>query len=227
MGAGYGGTLATWFRQRYPDKVNGVWASSAPLLAQVDFSEFMHKTSQSIEQLGGEKCSRTIEEGFAAIENLILLKDGPKLKETFYLCYDIDFLNNLDAWHFVKDMVNIDYVQFVQYYAPGLIEEMCEFLTNERHGSALQAVANWFTRSPLCQGENFEYYINFLLDPSWNAASTVNSKRQWMFQKCNEFGWFKTAADPMNQIFGSTVPLEFHLEICKRLFKYVQWFLVL
>ena len=37
VGASYSATMVTWFRQKYPHLVDGVWASSAPLLAQVDF----------------------------------------------------------------------------------------------------------------------------------------------------------------------------------------------
>lgn len=37
VGGSYAGTMAVWMRQVYPDSVDGAWASSAPLLAKVDF----------------------------------------------------------------------------------------------------------------------------------------------------------------------------------------------
>jgi hypothetical protein len=37
VGASYSAMMVSWFRQRYPDLVNGAWASSAPIQAQVDF----------------------------------------------------------------------------------------------------------------------------------------------------------------------------------------------
>ena len=37
VGGSYSATMVTWFRQKYPHLVTGVWSSSAPLLAQVDF----------------------------------------------------------------------------------------------------------------------------------------------------------------------------------------------
>ena len=37
VGGSYSATMVTWFRQKYPHLVNGVWSSSAPLLAKVDF----------------------------------------------------------------------------------------------------------------------------------------------------------------------------------------------
>jgi pimeloyl-ACP methyl ester carboxylesterase len=37
VGGSYSATMVSWFSQRYPDLVNGVWSSSAPLLAKLDF----------------------------------------------------------------------------------------------------------------------------------------------------------------------------------------------
>lgn len=36
-GGSYAATMVAWFRQKYPHLINGAWASSAPLLAKLDF----------------------------------------------------------------------------------------------------------------------------------------------------------------------------------------------
>jgi hypothetical protein len=37
VGASYSATMVSWFRLKYPHLANGAWASSAPLLAKLDF----------------------------------------------------------------------------------------------------------------------------------------------------------------------------------------------
>lgn len=37
VGASYSAMMVTWMRQKYPHLIAGSWASSAPLLAKVDY----------------------------------------------------------------------------------------------------------------------------------------------------------------------------------------------
>ena len=37
VGGSYSGSMVAWFMKLYPDKANAAWASSAPLLAKMDF----------------------------------------------------------------------------------------------------------------------------------------------------------------------------------------------
>lgn len=37
-GGSYSATMVAWFRQKYPHLLDGGWASSAPLLAKLDFT---------------------------------------------------------------------------------------------------------------------------------------------------------------------------------------------
>lgn len=38
--------------------------------------------------------------------------------------------------------------------------------------------------------------------------------RQWTYQKCSEFGWYKTSDQPKHP-YGSKIPLDFLLKVCK------------
>jgi len=56
FGGSYAGSLAAWFREKYPNIAVGAIASSAPVLAEVDFKEYFGVVSDSL----GTECSQNI-----------------------------------------------------------------------------------------------------------------------------------------------------------------------
>ena len=58
FGGSYSGSLAAWFRLKYPHLVSGAVASSAPIEAVVNFKEYLGVVTDSL----GPKCSQAIRE---------------------------------------------------------------------------------------------------------------------------------------------------------------------
>ncbi|XP_031639714.1 putative serine protease K12H4.7 isoform X3 [Contarinia nasturtii] len=57
VGGSYSATMAVWFKQKYPHLVKGVWASSAPLNAKLNYFEYTETVGKSIRKVGAnEKC---------------------------------------------------------------------------------------------------------------------------------------------------------------------------
>lgn len=218
VGASYSATMAAWFRQRYPDKANGAWASSAPLLAQLDFPEYMQTVSWAMGDVGGAECSSRIEEAFAEIEAAIARRDVASMTAKFNLCEDIRIDDDLDVWNFVS-AIAYEFAGLVQYHWTGDIEGVCDVLTDSSL-DALSALAKWIGQiyGGYCMDAGYQSMIDFYKDPSWTSPSTQYAMRQWFYQTCNEFGWYQTAADGSTQIFGSSMPLQLSLQMCKDLY---------
>lgn len=86
MGWRYGGSLAVWYQHRYPNKVAGVWASSASLLAKTNYQQYMSIVGTMIRYIGGDDCYRRIDVGIARAEALYASQQYEQLDEEFFVC---------------------------------------------------------------------------------------------------------------------------------------------
>lgn len=71
-GRDFGGSMAVWFRQKYPHLTAGVWASSASLVALQNNQQYKEFAGAVIRELGGEQCYNVIEAGFRDMHAMAL-----------------------------------------------------------------------------------------------------------------------------------------------------------
>ncbi len=72
-------------------------ASSAPLLAKVDFIEYKEVVGASIRSVGGEQCYRRIENAISHAEQLIANENFAEFSSRFRTC-DVITRNTYDVW---------------------------------------------------------------------------------------------------------------------------------
>lgn len=72
-------------------------ASSAPLLAKVDFIEYKEIVGASIRSVGGEECFRRFEGAFSQAEQLIAVGNFAEFSNRFRTCDELTS-DNLDIW---------------------------------------------------------------------------------------------------------------------------------
>lgn len=89
IGGAYGGSIATWCRQKYPHLVAGAWASSAPVLAKFNFNEYYEVVGAAIRHVGGENCFQRIAGAFKQAEQLISSKHFSEFSNLFRTCEEI------------------------------------------------------------------------------------------------------------------------------------------
>lgn len=216
VGASYSATMVTWFRQAYPDKANGAWASSAPLNAQLDFPEYKEVVSWAIEKVGQKACSDRIRAAFTQMETEIEAGNVAAIRTKFNLCEDLK-TDQLEVWNFFATITD-EFAGLVQYHRTGDIEGACAIINDASVSDAVEAVGKWVqTNFNGCLDAGYQSFIDFYKNPAWTAGSTRNAMRQWIFQTCNEFGWYQTSTS-QNQIFGSKFPLQLNFDMCADLY---------
>ncbi|XP_017085009.2 putative serine protease K12H4.7 [Drosophila eugracilis] len=215
VGGSYSATMVTWFKKLYPDLVVGGWASSAPLFAKVNFVEYKEVTGQSIEQMGGSACYNRIENGIAEMESMIATKRGAEVKALLKLCEPFDVYSDLDVWTLFSEISDI-FAGVVQTHNAGQIESVCQKImagSNDLNGVAGYLLDEFEESGGKCYDLSYDGITSVLLDTTYNG----NIMRQWIFQTCNEYGWYQTSGSSA-QPFGTKFPVTYYTTMCADLY---------
>lgn len=196
VGGSYAGNLAAWFRLKYPSTSTVSVASSAPLTADKNFIEYMEVVQTSIEYYSGSACNNALR--LAA--DVVMTKPYATLTSDFMTCELVadqkDFsvlLSNL--------MGNIQGV--VQYHDPAnsQITQLCDVMLNGSDAyEQFKIVSRSFLGKDECDDANWNNTIAFLSNTT--LPNPNFGVRQWLYQTCNEFGYYQTT-DSSAQPFHS------------------------
>lgn len=204
VGGSYPGSLAAYYRARFPDLVVGALASSGPVMAKENFEEYDHHVAK----VAGPECLASIKAVVTLVEDALKSEAGSKaIRERFVaekLTEDDDFL------YLIADMAALA----VQY---GYRDRFCGLLKGA---------------DPLEGYETFvkEIYASWGINAlSGSAAGSVSEDpkfyeddigmRQWFYQSCTEYGYWQNAYNkPEESARSARINPDYHRGICKRLF---------
>lgn len=180
VGGSYSATMVTWFRLKYPDLVTGVWASSAPLLAKVDFVEYKEVMGQSIEILGGKDCYNVFQDAYRTMEELVAKRDVERLNEEFNLCTKLDVDNKLNVWNLFSELSD-NVAGLVQTHSGQNIQNACKFLLDSKYKDALEAYAAWTrTRVRGCFEYDYKEMVAEFREYDWSSPANGASKTKFI-----------------------------------------------
>ncbi|KAH9489193.1 hypothetical protein Btru_044461 [Bulinus truncatus] len=233
FGGSYPGSLSAWFRLKYPHLVDGAVASSAPLLAEINFIEYLQVVTNSLRTYDGtDECNNAISQATSSITSALKTADGrAQIKQSFRLCDSID--PNIE-----KDIANLfstlagNFENVVQYNkdnrafegAQGTnitIDTLCAIMTDQSITDPVQRYAKVNNilldvyKQP-CQDYKYDKMIDSLRETSWTSSASEGG-RQWTYQTCTEFAFYQSS-DDTNQPFGHAFPIEFWIEQCQDIF---------
>ncbi|EDV48495.1 putative serine protease K12H4.7 [Drosophila erecta] len=212
-GGSYSATMVVWFKRLYPDLIVGGWASSAPLLAKVDFTEYKEVVGQAFLQLGSQQCYDRIKNGIAELESMFANKRGAEAKAMLRLCDSFDDQNDLDLWTLFSSISNI-FSGIAQYQSNNDIVYNCDYImTFDDDATAIANFVYWGWGMGRCIDARYQGSVEYYL---WGVEN-FDASRPWYYQTCNEYGWYQSSGSS-NQPFGTKFPATLYINLCGDVF---------
>lgn len=230
FGGSYPGSLAAWFRLKYPHLVYASVATSAPVHAQVNFPEYLEVVRHSLASENAE-CPLLVKK---ASDTLVELLKDPKtydnITKDFNLCSKLQIQTERDSAYFLEILAG-NFMDVVQYNQDNrafegaigtniTIKVLCGVMADASLGDPYAryvAVSRFMmdTFSVKCLDTSFNNYLQDMTNTSWDGPA-AGGGRQWVYQTCTEFGFYQSTDSP-NQPF-SGFPLEYHVQQCADLY---------
>ncbi|XP_028817754.1 thymus-specific serine protease [Denticeps clupeoides] len=226
FGGSYPGSLAAWFRLKYPHLVYASIATSAPILAQVNFPEYLEVVWRSLVAENPE-CPKMVKQ---ASDTLIQMLQDPhtydNITKDFRLCSRLQLGSPMDSAYFLESLAG-NFMDVVQYNEDNrefegaigtniTIKVLCEVMLDTSLGSPYSRYASLAglmlqTFSQTCLDAQYSTTLQEMTNTSWSGAGAAGG-RQWVYQTCTEFGFYQSTDSP-NQPFTG-FPLPYHLQQC-------------
>ncbi|XP_020713996.1 putative serine protease K12H4.7 [Ceratitis capitata] len=211
-GGSYAASMVVWFKHTYPELLTGGWASSAPLLAKVDFREYKEVVGRALRELGSEQCYSRVQNGIATLEEMIGGGRAAEVKAMMKICDNFDEYNDLDVWTLFSSISNL-FSGIVQYQSGNDVPNLCDFLMEQE--SDVVAIAKFLLRyiGTGCFDLTYKDTLTYYIDSTFAAGAN----RPWYYQTCNEYGWYQSSRS-RNQPFGTKFPAKLYLTLCEDIF---------
>ncbi|KAM4771931.1 putative serine protease K12H4.7 [Rhinophrynus dorsalis] len=226
FGGSYPGSLAAWYRLKYPHLAHAAVASSAPVNAVVNFSEYLEVVQASLAR-NYSTCPKEFKVASDAVIQLLQYPENyEKLTNDFKLCKLLQIHTPMDAAYFL-DALAENIMDVVQYNNDNrafegvkgtniTIQVVCEIMADEslgcfydRYASVIRTILK--ATDQKCIDASYKKYVDEMRNTCWEGPASGGG-RQWMYQTCTEFGFFQST-DSASQPF-SGFPLSYHVQQC-------------
>ena len=203
IGGSYPGALSSWFRVFYPHLVDASWASSAPVFAKADFTEYDEHCANQISAIS-ESCLEDAHSTFDYISDLI--QDSSKRDQIMkdFGITNPDEVSDATFMYMLADVLATP-IQYSDTYND--LVEMCEnFKTTKTQDEKYNVMNNTLNKILVDSGDSI-----YSSDPYSNDPSSL----AWSWMTCNQVGWFQTASGKLR---SNLVDIHYFKQVCTDLF---------
>mmetsp|Transcript_27774 Transcript_27774/g.52619 ORF Transcript_27774/g.52619 Transcript_27774/m.52619 type:complete len:541 (-) Transcript_27774:128-1750(-) len=202
FGGSYPGNLATWLKLKYPSSVAGTVGSSAPVQADYNFYRYAEVVGAALKYplIGGsDQCYDVVEKAMAQLHDLVTTTvpygSSDKVPANLKPCTEMKTEQDLYAY---ESNVFGNFQGTVQYNmqmaGAATVADLCTSLTDATATSPLGALDAMFEKffasaDSSCIASSWDEMIGELQVEAFDGSSAM---RQWIWQSCNEFGYFQT-----------------------------------
>lgn len=230
FGGSYPGMISAWSRLLFPELIWASVSNSSPVQAKLnmnEYNEYVGKVLADVAVGGSQECLNAVVEGHSKIGELLATAEGQdELQKSFNVC-PIDGLDNPLSVERNAQLFAGDGVIYVpaQENDPSCTSELCnvgkicDSLLNggdssETSMDKLVRVAG-LQNSGDCVTTDWGSQISMLQ----TLAATAGGTRSWLYQTCNEFGFYQTCESESSCPYAKGFhPLNQDLEMCQRVF---------
>ncbi len=227
FGGSYPGNLAAWLKVKYPQSFIGTVASSAPITALENWPGYMKVVSDSLKYFGGQECFNAIQTSTNRVMNYVNNNDWKTLNNMWDTCepqLSDESKTNGDLSTFLSNLQSL-FQGLVQYNrdspeAP-TVKSTCVQLLHDPT-KTFETFVNLTKNSKRCTDISTNETYAALKNVTLTGGSS-SAMRPWIFQTCNEFGYFQVVGtDPTSDAFSKMSPyvnVQSYTDICDVVFE--------
>jgi len=205
FGGSYPGCLSAWYRLKYPNLVVGSVAASPPVQAKeahTGIDDFVIKSLEESES----QCINTIHSTIVEIDKRLASKETAQLLLDLFSCSDVKELGDFGWAIYFQVMEN----------SFGL----CEILTDatDKVDAYAQQFKEMLAMQKLtCKQMNLQFVFGIGSGTSEKADPNVIGGRPWIYQSCNEFGYWHVPSEK-NYLKSTFTDVAYHRRKCAEIY---------
>jgi serine protease 16 len=228
FGGSYFGAFVAWSRLKYPAVVDAAWASSGPVHAIYEMTQYFDVVTASVSDPvvgGSHACQSALREVFQQVSDYMTNASGlDALAEAFGYC-PVTSPSELDLWNIASATTDalattVQYNLQVGYSVAG----MCSKLLGGQYPTAFAAYAqysqsfNAADEAGECVDVTYDTMVATLRDTSSSRHDVGVGDRQWTYQTCAQFGYFQTCDASTTCVGPKNIDIDGFAAICQDVF---------